>query len=72
MTEFRPYQVWLVEQIEATTDRDLLVLPTGGGKTVVAAAIIERAARAGRRVLVITHRREILKQTSLKVPLDHG
>jgi DNA repair protein RadD len=72
MTGLRDYQVRLVEQAEATTDRALLVLPTGGGKTVVAAAIIERAAEVGRRVLVITHRREILKQTSLKVPLDHG
>ena len=72
MTELRDYQVRLVEQAEATTDRALLVLPTGGGKTVVAAAIIERAAEVGRRVLVITHRREILRQTSLKVPLDHG
>jgi DNA repair protein RadD len=72
MTELRDYQVRLVEQIEATTDSVLCVLPTGGGKTVVAAAIIERAAEAGRRVLVLTHRREILKQTSLKVPLDHG
>jgi DNA repair protein RadD len=72
MTELRDYQVRLVEQIEATTDSVLCVLPTGGGKTLVAAAIIERAAEAGRRVLVLTHRREILKQTSLKVPLDHG
>jgi superfamily II DNA or RNA helicase len=34
MTELRDYQVRLVEQIEATTDRALLVLPTGAGKTV--------------------------------------
>lgn len=53
----------------------LCVLPTGAGKTVIASAIIRRAAAAGWRVLVLTHRREILKQTSLKVSdgvPDHG
>lgn len=72
MTEFRAYQGTMVDQIEAATGSVLCVMPTGSGKTVVAAAIIERAAKAGRRVLVVTHRREILAQTSLKVPLDHG
>ena len=42
----------------------LCVLPTGGGKTIVASTIIRRAADAGWRILVLTHRREILKQTS--------
>lgn len=72
MTGLRDYQARLVEQIEATTDRDLLVLPTGGGKTMVARAIIERAVETGRRALVLTHRREILNQTSRAVLLDHG
>jgi superfamily II DNA or RNA helicase len=71
----RAYQVDAVEQIEAalaTDKRVLFVLPTGGGKTVVAATIIERAVERGERVLVLTHRREILKQTSLKLSIDHG
>jgi DNA repair protein RadD len=53
----------------------LYVLPTGAGKTVVASTIIERAAAIGWRVLVLTHRREILKQTSLKISggsFEHG
>ena len=53
----------------------LCVLPTGAGKTIVASAIIRRAAAAGWRILVLTHRREILKQTSLKISDgagDHG
>ena len=50
----------------------LYVLPTGGGKTIIAASVIERAVERGDRVLVLTHRREILRQTSLKLPIDHG
>jgi DNA repair protein RadD len=50
----------------------LYVLPTGAGKTVVAQHIIERAVAAGWRVLVLTHRREILKQTSLTISAEHG
>src|SRR4029077_11822406 len=50
----------------------LYVLPTGGGKTVVATSLIERAVQRGERVLVLTHRREILRQTSLNLPINHG
>jgi DNA repair protein RadD len=71
----RPYQETAVDDIEAALDEGekvLYVLPTGGGKTVVLAKIIERAVQAGKRVLILTHRREILKQTSLKMAVDHG
>jgi DNA repair protein RadD len=72
MTVLRDYQERLIEKIEATIERDLLVLATGGGKTVIAGAIIERAVEIGRRVLVLTHRREILSQTSRAVLFGHG
>ena len=71
----RPYQETAVDDIEAALDEGekvLYVLPTGGGKTVILANIIERAVQAGKRVLILTHRREILKQTSLKMAVDHG
>ena len=42
--------------------RVLYVLPTGGGKTRVAATIIQQWVRAGKRVLVLVHRRELLEQ----------
>ena len=38
----------------------------------VATSLIERAVERGERVLMLTHRREILRQTSLKLPIDHG
>ena len=44
-----------------------LVAPTGSGKTVIAAEIIRSAVAKGKRVLVLAHTREIIKQTSLKL-----
>jgi DNA repair protein RadD len=75
MTELRGYQEDDVAKIEAALDagaKVLYVLPTGAGKTVVAAAIVEQAVQAGKRVLMLTHRREILRQTSFKLPFEHG
>jgi len=72
VTDLRDYQAQAIAEIEQATDKVLYVLPTGGGKTVVASSIIERAAARGERVLVLTHRREILKQTSFKVQIEHG
>jgi DNA repair protein RadD len=53
----------------------LLVLPTGGGKTVIFSAIASAAVAKGNRVLILVHRRELIHQTSSKlawVGLDHG
>jgi DNA repair protein RadD len=75
MTELRDYQKDDTAKIEAALDagaKVLYVLPTGAGKTVVAAAIVERARQADKRVLMLTHRREILRQTSFKIPFEHG
>jgi superfamily II DNA or RNA helicase len=72
MTGLRDYQSAAVELLEQATKPTLYVLPTGGGKTRVASTLIERAASRGQRVLVLTHRREILKQTSLRLSIEHG
>jgi superfamily II DNA or RNA helicase len=53
----------------------LLVLPTGGGKTIVMAEIMRSLAARGRSALVLVHRRELVAQTSRKLDLagvDHG
>jgi superfamily II DNA or RNA helicase len=47
--------------------RILLVAPTGCGKTVIAAALIQREADAGRRVLFIAPRRELVHQAAAKL-----
>src|SRR6516165_11555032 len=74
--DLRPYQDEIVAEFERHVERSdrsiLLVAPTGSGKTVIAAAII---AGTPRRVLVVSHRREIVKQTSDKLTaagVHHG
>jgi Type III restriction enzyme, res subunit len=71
--ELRPYQQCLLERIANATDkRILIVCPTGGGKTVVAAALM---ASGSRRALMVAHRREIVNQTSAKLAafgVHHG
>jgi superfamily II DNA or RNA helicase len=42
--------------------RVILCLPTGAGKTVIFSDIAHRAALKGKRVAILTHRRELLSQ----------
>ena len=53
----------------------LLCLPTGGGKTIVFSAITAGATERGRRVLILVHRRELIRQASAKLThagVPHG
>jgi superfamily II DNA or RNA helicase len=53
----------------------LLVCPTGGGKTIMFAAITQSAAARGNRVLILVHRRELIRQASQKLSqadVPHG
>jgi len=50
-----------------STKRVVYVLPTGGGKTIVFSAIAEGAAAKGKRVLVLLHRIELVRQTVAKL-----
>jgi DNA repair protein RadD len=80
MIEPRPYQHDVIDLIaahnaEGCERRIVLVMPTGAGKTIVAAAIISDAVAKGQRVLWLAHTREIIKQTSLKLSahdIEHG
>ena len=42
-------------------------LPTGGGKTVIFAAIAEEFVRRGESVLVLAHREELITQAASKL-----
>jgi len=53
----------------------LLVLPTGGGKTIVMAEILRGLSERQRRGIVLVHRRELIAQTAHKLTLTgvpHG
>ncbi len=67
----RPYQTEIVSNIVQSIrsgDKSILVVaPTGSGKTVIFAHIATGAVKKGKRVLILTHRREILQQTVSKI-----
>ena len=74
--QLRPYQqqamnAVLTEWI-AGVRRTLLVLPTGCGKTIVFAKIIEEKVRQGANVLILAHREELLNQASDKLAKTTG
>jgi superfamily II DNA or RNA helicase len=66
----RPYQADAVQLVRTklrTKKRVLMVLPTGGGKTCVAAHIVQSAYRKGNRSLFIAHRRVLIDQAAAKL-----
>ena len=66
----RPYQLDVVDRVEQALEareRPIIVAPTGSGKTVIFAEIVKRAIAKHKRVLVLAHRREIIKHTSAKL-----
>ena len=75
----RPYQAEVITRISAAVAaghrRILLVAPTGAGKTIVAAAMIQAQTAKRERVLFLAHRRELIQQASAKlydVGIDAG
>ena len=53
----------------------LVVLPTGAGKTVIFSEIAKRAVQKNNNVLILVHRRELIKQASKKladIKVPHG
>jgi superfamily II DNA or RNA helicase len=64
----RPYQLDAVERVRcaarAGKSRILLVVPTGGGKTVICAAIASDIVSRGGRILFLAHRAELIDQAA--------
>ena len=63
--QLRMYQLTAVDEIREAfkeAKRVVLCLPTGAGKTVVFSEIVRRVLEKGRRVAIVTHRRELLSQ----------
>ena len=76
MTILRPYQSRAILQLREawrTHRRVLLVLPTGGGKTVLCEEVLaRRAARGHPAALVVVHRVELLQQTAARLAARLG
>lgn len=67
----RPYQVAAISESQAGFETgcrsQLVVMPTGTGKTVVFAMLAELWHRAGDRTLILAHRDELLEQAQNKL-----
>lgn len=63
----RDYQVGIVDAVRASLAKGrtapLVVAPTGSGKTAIFSHIAASARSKEKRVIVLTHRREIMQQT---------
>ena len=65
----------LVADVRSGTKRPLLVLPTGAGKTVIFSYLAKQCLKKDNNVLILVHRRELVKQASDKCSLfniPHG
>lgn len=69
--ELRPYQSAALLKITQSYKRGsrapLFVLPTGGGKTIIITALAAELRKLGKRVLILVHRQELIRQTSDKL-----
>lgn len=67
----RPYQLEGIERVRETIRGGkrhiVLVLPTGGGKTVVTAELFRSAYEKGKSALFVAHRKELIDQTVAKL-----
>ncbi len=66
--QLRPYQQSLLRDVQDALDanpkgRLMLQLPTGGGKTVIAGALLADRLQNGRKAVWLTHRKELAEQT---------
>lgn len=75
----RPYQETAIEGVReafrAGHRAPLLVAPTGAGKTVMFGFVASQTASRGRRVLILAHRKELIRQASHKLydaAVPHG
>ena len=68
MFQLRPYQQTLLREVQDALGanpkaRVMMQLPTGGGKTVIAGALLADWLRDGRKAVWLTHRKELAEQT---------
>lgn len=74
VVRLRDYQIEAIEALHRSWERGnnapLIVLPTGAGKTILAAEVMNDAfVKQGHRSLFLAHRKELIDQTAEKVRL---
>jgi superfamily II DNA or RNA helicase len=70
--ELRPFQQECIESLLAPpqgVSRSLLVVATGGGKTVILSRFLDQFLKKGERALVLAHRTELLEQARQKLAI---
>lgn len=76
MMQLRPYQAQAKDAVLSEWNKGyrktLLVLPTGTGKTVVFAKVVESQVSQGGRALILAHRGELLTQAADKLRAASG
>jgi len=71
----RPYQTEIHNAVVdgfKTYGKQLIVVPTGGGKTIVFAKLVEHFARCGAKSLILAHREELVDQAIAKLRAATG
>ncbi len=79
IVSLRPYQEAAIQGVRdafrAGHRAPLLVAPTGAGKTVMFGYVAAQSAANGKRVLILAHRKELIRQASRKLDdasVTHG
>ena len=76
LIKLRPYQQEAFDSVmakwDAGSNKLLLVLPTGTGKTIVFSAVANECVKRGSRVLIMAHRGELLNQAADKLRKSTG
>ena len=79
MLNLRPYQSRSIDSLRegfrSGHDKQILYMPTGGGKTESAISLLMAAANAGNRAAMVMDRRILVDQTSQRLDkynIDHG
>jgi superfamily II DNA or RNA helicase len=69
--QLRPYQTDLLDRVSQSWDSGnqsvIVQLPTGGGKTICFAHAVAKAIVQSKKVLILAHREELIKQAADKI-----
>ena len=73
--QLRPYQAKIVESVDAgweSFSKQLVVVPTGGGKTIIFSKLALAEQERGGRTLILAHREELIDQAIEKLHRSTG